>query len=74
MKKISNLLKFATIVGAKNSLNFLKSNTTKAFDLLKSKDPNDIVEKVKKLTQNFHIYTFGGLKETNKWLEENNYA
>ena len=72
--KISNLLKFATIVGAKNSLNFLKSNTTKAFDLLKSKDPNDIVEKVKKLTQNFHIYTFGGLKETNKWLEENNYA
>ena len=72
--KISSLLKFATIVGAKNSLNFLKSNTTKAFDLLKSKDPNDTVEKVKKLTQNFHIYTFGGLKETNKWLEENNYV
>ena len=23
---------------------------------------------------NFHIYTFGGLKETNKWLTENNYA
>ena len=72
--KISSLLKFATIVGAENSLNFLKSNTTKAFGLLKSKDPKDIIEKVNKLTQNFHIYTFGGLKETNKWLKENNYA
>ena len=72
--KISNLLKFASIVGAKNSLNFLKSNATKAVDLLKPKDPNDLIENLKKLTENFHIYTFGGLKETNKWLEENNYA
>ncbi len=72
--KISSLLKFASIVGAKNSLNFLKSNATKAVDLLKPKDPNDLIENLKKLTENFHIYTFGGLKETNKWLEENNYA
>jgi len=41
---------------------------------LKPKDPNDLIENLKKLTENFHIYTFGGLKETNKWLEENNYA
>ena len=72
--KISSLLKFASIVGAKNSLNFIKSNATKAVDLLKPKDPNDLIENLKKLTENFHIYTFGGLKETNKWLEENNYA
>ncbi len=72
--KISSLLKFASIVGAKNSLNFLKSNATKAVDLLKPKDPNDLIENLKKLTENFHIYTFGGLKEANKWLEENNYA
>jgi methylenetetrahydrofolate reductase (NADPH) len=72
--KISSLLKFASIVGAKNSLNFLKSNATKAVDLLKPKDPNDLIENLKKLTENFHIYTFGGLKETNKWLEKNNYA
>ena len=72
--KISSLLKFASIVGAKNSLNFLKSNATKAVDLLKPKDPNDLIENLKKLTKNFHIYTFGDLKETNKWLEENNYA
>ena len=72
--KISSLLKFASIVGAKNSLNFLKSNASKAVDLLKPRDPNELIENLKKSTENFHIYTFGGLKETNKWLEENNYA
>ena len=72
--KITSLLKFANIVGAKNSINFLKTNVTKALDLLKPRDPNDIIEKLKDSADNFHIYTFGGLKETNKWLMENNYA
>ena len=72
--KISSLIKFANIVGAKNSLNFLKSNFSKALDLLKPKDPNDLIGKVKSHSDYFHIYTFGGLKETNKWLKENNYV
>jgi len=72
--KISSLLKFANIVGAKNSINFLKTNVTKALDLLKPRNPNDIIEQLKDSADNFHIYTFGGLKETNKWLTENNYA
>ena len=72
--KISSLLKFANIVGAKNSFRFLKSNATKAVDLLRPKDPNDLINELKVLTNNFHIYTFGGLKETNNWLERNNYA
>ena len=72
--KISSLLKFASIVGAKNSFNFLKSNATKAVDLLKPNDPNELINNLKSATENFHIYTFGGLKETNKWLEKNNYA
>ena len=72
--KISSLLKFANIVGTKNSINFLKSNVTKTLDLLKPRDPNDIIKKLKGTTNNFHIYTFGGLKETNKWLMEHNYA
>jgi len=72
--KISSLLKFANIVGAKNSINFLKTNVTKALDLLRPRDPNDIIEKLKDSADNFHIYTFGGLKETNKWLTENNYV
>ncbi len=72
--KISSLIKFASIVGAKNSINFLKSNTNKALDLLKPRDPNELINSLKKVTEHFHIYTFGGLKETNKWLIENNYA
>jgi len=72
--KISSLIKFANIVGAKNSINFLKSNFSKALDLLKPKDPNDLIGKVKSHTDFFHIYTFGGLKETNKWLMENRYV
>jgi len=72
--KITSLIKFANIVGAKNSINFLKSNFGKALDLLKPRDPNDLIEKVKKFSENFHIYTFGSLKETNKWLKENNYV
>ena len=62
--KITSLIKFANIVGAKNSINFLKSNFSKALDLLKPKDPNDLIGKVKSHTDFFHIYTFGGLKET----------
>jgi methylenetetrahydrofolate reductase (NADPH) len=41
---------------------------------LKPKDPNELIGKVKEFTDNFHIYTFGGLKETNKWLKENGYV
>ena len=72
--KIGSLIKFASIVGAKNSLNFLKSNASQAMDLLKPKDPKELINELKDVTQNFHIYTFGGLKETNKWLKDNNYA
>ena len=72
--KITSLIKFANIVGAKNSLNFLKSNFSKALDLLKPKDPNDLIGKIKSHTDFFHIYTFGGLTETNKWLKENSYV
>jgi len=72
--KITSLIKFANIVGAKNSLNFLKSNFSKALDLIKPRDPNELIGKVKNFTENFHIYTFGGLKETNKWLMENKYV
>ena len=72
--KISSLIKFANIVGAKNSINFLKSNASKALDLLKPSDPNDLIGKLKGSTENFHIYTFGGLKETNSWLVKNNYV
>ncbi len=72
--KVSSLLKFANTVGAKNSINFIKSNLGKTFDLLSPKDPNDLIEKVKSVTSNFHIYTFGGLKEIKTWMMEKKYA
>jgi len=72
--KVSSLLKFANTVGAKNSINFIKSNLGKTFDLLRPKDPNDLIKKVKSVTSNFHIYTFGSLKETKTWLMEKKYA
>jgi len=72
--KVSGMLKFANTVGAKNSINFIKSNLGKTFDLLRPKDPNDLIKKVKSVTSNFHIYTFGSLKETNTWLMEKKYA
>ena len=72
--KVSGLLKFANTVGATNSINFIKSNLGKTFDLLRPKDPNNLIEKVKSVTSNFHIYTFGSLKETNTWLMEKKYA
>ena len=72
--KVSGLLKFASTVGAKNSINFIKSNLGKTLDLLRPKDPNDLIEKVKSVTSNFHIYTFGGLKEINTWMMEKKYA
>ena len=41
--KITSLIKFANIVGAKNSLNFL--NLILALDLMKPRDPNDLIGK-----------------------------
>ena len=72
--KVRSLLKFANTVGATNSINFIKSNLGKTLDLLRPKDPNDLIKKVKSVTSNFHIYTFGSLKETNTWLMEKKYA
>ena len=43
-------------------------------EIVPKSDPNNLIDKVKDSASNFHIYTFGGLKETNKWLEKNNYA
>ncbi len=41
--KISSLIKFSNIVGAKNSINFLKSNASKALDLLKPRIKEQLI-------------------------------
>ena len=55
-------------------LGSLAIGTTKIKGISYSEDANNLIENLKSSTQNFHIYTFGGLTETNKWLSENNYA
>ena len=47
-----------------------KIKSTTFLEILKFK----LIDKLKDHTEHFHIYTFGGLKETNKWLKDNNYA
>ena len=46
----------------------------KSKKISKPKSKGRIIEKLKMHTDFFHIYTFGGLKETNKWLKENKYV
>jgi 5,10-methylenetetrahydrofolate reductase len=60
--KITSLIKFANIVGAKNSLNFLKSNFSKALDLMKPRDPNELIGKVKSHTDFFQYLYFWRFK------------
>ena len=61
--KISSLIKFANIVGAKNSINFIKSNFSRAIDLLKPKDPNDLVDKIKSIRNIFISTHLVGLRK-----------
>ena len=63
------------------NISYLKANSTRIKGILITHGHEDhiaaipyLIKNLKSSTENFHIYTFGGLKETNKWLEENNYA
>ena len=68
--KITSLIKFANIVGAKNSLNFIKSNATKALDLLKPSDPNDLINKIKGSTNNFPHLHFWWIKRNKQMVNQ----
>ena len=52
----------------------MPKNKKKKIKSVSSKSEKINYDKVKNVTSNFHIYTFGGLKETNTWLMENKYA
>ena len=56
--KISSLLKFANIVGAKNSINFLKSNVTKSFRFIKTKRSKLYNRKTEGLNRKFSYLYF----------------
>ena len=70
---IQTLVKFASFVGLKNTLNFAKKNVSKVFDLLSVQTPDNVIQELKNKVKNFHIYAFGGTKKTKEWLQKENY-
>ena len=70
---VKTLVKFASFVGLKGSLNFAKKNASKIFDLLTVQTPDEVIQELRNKVDHFHIYAFGGIKKTNEWLQKENY-
>ena len=66
---IKSLLKFANLVGSKNSLEFIKNNITKIPTLIKKQEPKNIIDKLDSRINSIHFYTFGGITKTSQWVE-----
>ena len=66
---IKSLLKFANLVGSKNSLEFIKNNITKIPTLIKKQEPKNIIDKLDSRIDSIHFYTFGGIAKTSQWIE-----
>lgn len=76
--KITTLLKYAALCGVGNSLNFLKKRSASLAALATSHSPESFVGPVEDHVQanpgsaieQFHVFPFGGIRNTAKWLEE----
>ncbi|WP_419694512.1 methylenetetrahydrofolate reductase [Mesorhizobium muleiense] len=76
--KITTLLKYAALCGVGNSLNFLKKRSASLAALATSHSPESFVGPVENHVQahpgsaieRLHVFPFGGIKNTAKWLEE----
>ena len=74
--KVSTLLKFATIAGVGNSVNFLKKHGGNMMSMLTGYEPEDLVQKLENhvasggtsLLKKLHIYPFGGILKSAEWL------
>ncbi|MEL6399546.1 MAG: methylenetetrahydrofolate reductase [Cyanobacteria bacterium J06607_6] len=64
----ATLLKFAQICGVKTSLLGLRNQSGRLGKLLTVQSPDYLVEGLGGRIQNFHIYTFGGVRRTRDWL------
>jgi len=75
--KITTLIKFAAMCGVGNSLNFLKKNALSLTTLATSHSPETVVGPIEQHVlsgattpvRQIHVFAFGGLKKTSKWLE-----
>jgi len=76
--KISNLIKFGTMSGVGNSLQFLSQYTGNVMKLATRATPIDLIvgvarhqeEEPECMIQGLHFYPFGGMKSTLKWVNE----
>ena len=76
--KITTLIKFAAMCGVGNSLDFFKRNTRSIAMLATSRSPEDVVGPIEEHAistqgspiKQIHVFPFGGIKKTAKWLEE----
>lgn len=74
--KVSTLIKFASIAGVGNSINFLKKRSGAMMTMLAGYNPDDVVHGLEdyvagnpgsQLAQ-IHIYPFGGVQKSSDWL------
>ena len=76
--KVTTLLKFASIAGVGNSVNFLKKHGGSMMSMLTGYEPEDLVQKLEShvssddttLLKNLHIYPFGGILKSAEWLSK----
>lgn len=76
--RITTLLKYAALCGVGNSLNFLKKRSASLATLATGFSPDSIVGPVERHVREnptsaiaqIHVFPFGGIKNTAKWLEE----
>jgi len=68
---LKTLLKYAKVCGVSASTAVLKKQGFSLGRLLLSGEPSKFINKVNG-SQNFHLYPFGGLEKSAKWLREHN--
>ena len=76
--KISSLIKFGTMSGVGNSLNFVSKYAGNVFKLATKMGPDELIlgvaehrrEDPECMIEGFHFYPFGGFKATLKWIHE----
>ncbi|MEL6382864.1 MAG: methylenetetrahydrofolate reductase [Cyanobacteria bacterium J06626_18] len=66
----ASLLKFARICGVKTSLLGLRQQSSRLGQLLARPTPDYLIDALSDRIENFHIYTFGGIKQTRDWLHQ----
>ncbi|MEI9430235.1 methylenetetrahydrofolate reductase [Mesorhizobium sp. Cs1299R1N3] len=76
--RVTTLLKYAALCGVGNSLNFLKKRSASLAALATTHSPESFVGPIENhvreypdsAIKQFHVFPFGGIKNTAKWLDE----